>query len=221
LLRPPGDDVGAALEDLVLALDAPAWDASMQAPTALPEAPSGAFDASAAGAVLARCLPENAIVVEEAATSSLPFYEASLGAPHHTILSLTGGAIGQGLPVATGAAIACPDRKVISFQADGSAAYTLQSLWTQVREGLDVVTLLCSNRAYRILQIELARAGVTSPGAGAKSLTQLDSPEIDWTSLARGFGMPAVRVESAEELMQELPRALAEDGPRFIELSLV
>jgi acetolactate synthase-1/2/3 large subunit len=133
-------------------------------------------------------------------------------------MTLTGGAIGQGLPVATGAAIACPDRKVIAFQADGSGAYTLQALWTQARENLDVVTLLCSNRAYRILQVELARAGIAEPGPQAQRMTQLDAPALDWVSLARGFGVPATRVDSAEALVEALPRALAEPGPQLIEM---
>jgi len=220
LLAQPAEDAAFALEAVALALGAAAWDPSQGQTLALPARPSGPLDAATAGAALARCLPENAIVVEEAATSSLPFYTDSAGAPRHTTLSLTGGAIGQGMPVATGAAVACPDRKVISFQADGSAAYTLQALWTQVREDLDVVTLLCSNRAYRILQVELTRAGVADAGRNARSLTQLDSPEIDWTSLARGFGMPAQRIDTAEQLLEELPRAIDADGPRFLELSL-
>jgi acetolactate synthase-1/2/3 large subunit len=185
---------------------------------ALPDAPSGPLDSATIGAALARCLPENAIVMDESATSGLPFYAMSAGAAPHTLMALTGGAIGQGLPVATGAALACPDRKVIAFQADGSAAYTLQALWTQAREGLDIVTLLCANRAYRILQVELARAGIAEPGPQARSLTQLDGPPLDWVSLAHGLGVPATRVETAEELLEALPRALAEPGPQLIEM---
>jgi acetolactate synthase-1/2/3 large subunit len=98
--------------------------------------------------------------------------------------------------------------------------YTLQALWTQAREGLDVTTLLCSNRAYRILKMELGRAGVAEPGPAARALTSLDAPEIDWVSLARGFGVPAVRVESSEQLADALPRALAEPGPQLIEMIL-
>jgi acetolactate synthase-1/2/3 large subunit len=216
-LSTPDADTGQALVDLAAALGGVAAE-TPDAP--LPDAPTGPLNSANIGAALARCLPENAIVMDESATSGLPFYGMSCGAPRHTLLTLTGGAIGQGLPVATGAAIACPDRKVIAFQADGSAAYTLQALWTQVREGLDVTTLLCSNRAYRILQVELARAGVAEPGPQARSLTQLDSPAIDWVALARGFGMPGVRVESAEELLEALPRAIAEPGPQLIEMMI-
>lgn len=222
-LAPPGTDAERALAGVAEAIGAPErrTPSHIRAQsTVAPAQRTGTLDAAAVGAILAQCLPEDAIVVEEAATSSLPFYAASTAAPRHTVLTLTGGAIGQGLPVATGAAVACPGRKVISFQADGSAAYTLQALWTQVREGLDVLTLLCSNRAYRILQVELARAGVSKPGPNAMSLTRLDAPAIDWTLLARGFGMPATRVETPEALLRELPRALATPGPYFLELSL-
>ncbi len=219
VLAAPEETVCDALEQLAEAL-APGSPAPATLPAAPPAAPSGKLDSASVGACLARCLPEHAIVMDESATSGLPFYTLSAAAKPHTLLALTGGAIGQGLPVATGAAIACPDRKVIAFQADGSGAYTLQSLWTQAREGLDVVTLLCSNRAYRILQVELVRAGVAEPGPQARSLTQLDRPPLDWVSLARGFGVPATRVESAEALLEALPRALAEPGPQLIEMMI-
>ena len=109
---------------------------------------------------------------------------------------------------------------MIAFQADGSGVYTLQALWTQAREGLDVVTLICSNRAYRILQVELVRAGMAEPGPKARSLTELDRPALDWVSLARGFGVPATRVETAEALLEALPRALAEPGPQLVEMMI-
>jgi acetolactate synthase-1/2/3 large subunit len=217
-LASPEENVDDALEALA---DRLAPGGTFQAPEArVPDAPEGPLTSVTVGAALARCLTEGAIVMDESATSGLPFYAQSAGAAPHTLMALTGGAIGQGLPVATGAAIACPDRKVVAFQADGSGAYTLQSLWTQAREGLDVTTLLCSNRAYRILQVELARAGIAEPGPQARALTQLDGPEIDWVSLARGFGVPAQRVESAEALCAALPRALAEPGPQLIEMMI-
>ena len=155
---------------------------------------------AALGAALARLQPEGAIVVDEGATSGSAYFPAAEAAPPHSYLALTGGAIGQGLPCATGAALACPQRKVISLQADGSGFYTLQALWTQAREQLDVVTLICANRSYRILQIELARAGNAEPGPQARSLTDLSNPAPDWTALARGFGVPATRAQTAEEL---------------------
>ena len=122
--------------------------------------------------------------------------------------------------MSTGAAIACPDRQVVALQADGSALYTAQSLWTQAREGLNVVTLLCANHSYRILQIELARAGISEPGSAARSLTDLSQPELDWVALAAGFGVPACRVDTADALGSTLEAAFAEPGPRLIEMSL-
>ena len=173
-----------------------------------------------AGAALAAAMPEGAIVMDEAATSGAPFQAASVAGPPHTYLSLTGGAIGQGMPCATGAAVACPDRRVIAFQADGSGMYTLQALWTQARESLNVTTVLCNNHSYRILQVELARAGVTEPGRKARSLTSLANPDIEWTSLARGLGVPAARVETAEDLTRELERSFATPGPSLIDMIL-
>ncbi|HXN84921.1 MAG TPA: thiamine pyrophosphate-dependent enzyme, partial [Candidatus Binataceae bacterium] len=121
---------------------------------------------------------------------------------------------------ATGAAVACPDRRVISLQADGSSMYTIQSLWTQARESLNVTTVMCNNRAYRILQMEAARAGNVEPGRKARSLTELAPPEIHFTELARGLGVPGVRVETADELVKQLERALKEPGPNLIEAML-
>ena len=218
-LAEPTDDVPAALE--ALAGELGVWvSAAKPAKISHPERPVGRLDAMTVGAAIAAVMPEGAIVMDEAATTGLPFLAASAAAPPHTYLSLTGGAIGQGLPCATGAAVACPDRRVIAFQADGSAMYTLQALWTQARESLSVTTLLCNNRSYRILQFELARAGVTEPGRKARSLTDLSNPDIDWTSLARGMGVAGVRVETAEALTRELERSLATPGPTLIEMML-
>ncbi|HSR56667.1 MAG TPA: acetolactate synthase large subunit, partial [Candidatus Binataceae bacterium] len=218
-LADPAHDVEGALEALAQALGA-----SREKPPAAalnrPAKPSGALNAATVGAALAATMPENAIVMDEAATTGLPFFLASAGAPRHSYLALTGGAIGQGLPCATGAAVACPGRRVIAFQADGSAMYTVQSLWTQARESLNVTTLLCNNRSYRILQVELARSGVREPGPKARSLTSLANPEIDWVRIARGMGVPGVRVDNAGALVTELERALAEPGPNFIEMIL-
>ncbi len=185
-----------------------------------PERPSGALDPASLGAALAALQPDGAIIVDEGATSGLPYFHAANGAPPHSYLALTGGAIGQGLPCATGAAVACPDRKVVALQADGSALYTVQSLWTQAREGLDVITLLCCNRAYRILQVELARAGIAEPGPAARSLTNLSQPDLDWVALASGFGVPALRVDTADALSAALEQGFAEPGPRLIEVAL-
>ena len=215
----PGQDVVGALDALASALGAPK-NAALQAPAGPPPRPTGALSPSTLGAALAALQPEGAIVVDEAATSGGGYPFVSGGCPRHTVLGLTGGAIGQGIPCATGAAVACPDRRVISLQADGSGLYTLQALWTQAREGLGVTTVICANREYRILRVELARADISKPGKAAKSLTSLADPTVDWVSLARGFGVPAVRVESAEALGAALERALAEPGPSLVEAVL-
>ncbi len=216
-LATPEQDIALALESLADLIGAPK-EAAARAANRPAARPTGALEATTIGAAIAALMPERAIVMDEAATTGLPFFDASLSAPAHTYLALTGGAIGQGLPCATGAAVACPDRRVIAFQADGSAMYTLQALWTQAREGLNVTTLLCNNRRYRILQVELARAGVTEPGPKARSLTSLGNPNLDWVALAKGMGVPGVRVETAEALSQQLERALKEPGPKLIEM---
>jgi acetolactate synthase-1/2/3 large subunit len=218
-LASPGEDSLASLEALADALDAP-----RQAPIAgepeIPSVPTGPLDPAALGAVLAARQPEGAVLVDEGATSGGPWWVLADGAAPHSTLTLTGGAIGQGLPCATGAALARPETPVIALQADGSAFYTLQALWTQAREGLHVVTVLCANRRYRILQIEMARAGIAEPGPAAGSLTDLRHPTPDWVALARGFGVPGTRVETAEELDRALGAALAESGPHLIEALL-
>jgi acetolactate synthase-1/2/3 large subunit len=158
------EDVSGALEALAEVLGAPK---SVAVPaTDPPSAPSGALTLASLGEALAALQPENAIIVDESATSGGPYGAVAPTARRHTCLMLTGGAIGQGLPTAVGAAVACPDRRVIALQADGSAMYTVQSLWTMAREGLNVTTILCSNRAYRILQIEAARGGTVARSIG-------------------------------------------------------
>ncbi len=218
VLATPEEDVADALARLADALGAPpAPPPDVATPAGVP---SGALDPAKLGAVLAARQPENAVVVDEGATSGRPWWEAAEAAPRHSALTLTGGAIGQGLPCATGAALARPDRPVIALQADGSGLYTAQALWTQAREGLHVVTVVCANRRYRILQIEMARAGIAEPGPKARALTDLSHPDLDWVALARGFGVPGTRVETAEELDRELARALAEPGPHLLEAIL-
>ncbi len=139
------------------------------------------------------------------------------GRPRHDWLTLTGGAIGQGLPAATGAAVACPDRPVVCLQADGSALYTFQALWTQAREGLDVTTVLLNNGSYAVLNMELSRVGADAPGPRAKEMLDLHRPDLDFVSLAQGMGVPASRATTADELVTQLERALTEDGPHLVE----
>jgi acetolactate synthase-1/2/3 large subunit len=217
-LATPEEDSVASLEALADSLGAPA--AGVQSTLARPPRPTGPITAESFAAAIAALQPEGAIIMDEGNTSSAAYFSASASAPRHSYLNLTGGAIGQGLPAATGAAIACPDRKVICIEADGSALYTLQSLWTQARENLNVVTLLCANHAYRVLGIELMRAGVKQPGRQAIGLIDLSNPKIDWVQASNSLGVRAVRVDTADALVREFERSLAEQGPRLIEVVL-
>ena len=209
-------DVTGALEALAEAVGAPADGAVLQPPTH-PGTPSGPLTPDSIAQAIGALLPEGAIVSDEANTSGLSIPGHTAGAPRHDWLCLTGGAIGQGMPVATGAAVACPDRQVLSLQADGSALYTLQSLWTQARHGLDVVTILYNNRSYAVLNMELNRVGAEAPGPKAKALLDLSSPDIDFVALSQGLGVPATRATTADELSDQLARALATEGPSLIE----
>jgi acetolactate synthase I/II/III large subunit len=215
LLAAPGDDAAGALEALAELVGAPPDAATRQAADR-PDLPTGALTAEAVARALGALLAEGAIVSDEGNTSSLFAPGLTAGAPRHDWLTLTGGAIGQGMPVATGAAVACPDRKVINLEADGSALYTIQSLWTQAREGLDVVTIVFNNRSYAVLNMELNRVGAEA-GPKAKELLDLSRPDIDFVAISDGLGVPASRATTAEELSDQLARALAAPGPVLIE----
>jgi acetolactate synthase I/II/III large subunit len=217
-LAEPGDPADEALERLADQLGAAAGALVVARSHHVP-AP-GPLTPQSVGRILADALPEGAIVSVEGGTCGYPFVTASANAARHTILTNTGGAIGQGLPVALGAAVACPERRVIALQSDGSAQYTIQTLWTMARERLPVVMLITSNRRYGILQTELARAGI-EPGPQAKRLTLLDEPPLDWIALARGYGVPATSASTGVELHTQLQRALAQtEGPVLIEMRL-
>ncbi|HEY9431240.1 MAG TPA: acetolactate synthase large subunit [Blastocatellia bacterium] len=219
ILAGPEEDVAGALEALAEGLDAPV-NIDQNSIVQIPPRPSGKITPETLSAAVAALLPEKAVVMDESNTSMAPFLAMSQSAARHTLLTQPGGAIGLGPPCATGAAIACPDRVVINLQSDGSAMYTLQALWTQAREGLNVKTIICNNRSYRILGIELMRAGAKEVGKQAQSMIGLTQPAIDWVSLAKGMGVHGARVETAEDLTRELERALAEDGPQLIEAIL-
>jgi acetolactate synthase-1/2/3 large subunit len=209
-------DALAALTALADALNAPATVTPAQPPR--PEAPSaGALTPATIAASLGVLMPENAIVVDEAATSGFALPGATAGSPTHDWLALTGGAIGQGLPTAVGAAVACPDRKVLCMQADGSAMYTVQALWTMAREKLDVVTVIFANRKYAILQVEFMRVGAHNPGPKAMSMLDLSNPDIDWVAMANAMGVEAERVDEATAFHEALARAIASPGPHLIE----
>ena len=182
--------------------------------------PSGSLTADKASMVLAMLQPEDAIIVDESITTAAAYYPLTAAAAPHSLLTLTGGSIGWGMPCAVGAALACPDRPVINFQADGSGMYTFQALWTQARESLNVTTLICSNRRYDILRLEMARSGYVPPGKNALSLTDLSNPPVDWVRISKGMGVPAASVDTAQQLAKELLGALAEPGPHLIEMML-
>lgn len=213
------EDAEDALKRLAEALDAPTEPALVQPPA--PEADvEGKLDPSKIGAIAASLMPENAIVSDEAATAGLMIFPATAGAAKHDWMTLTGGAIGQGLPLAVGAAVACPDRKVLALQADGSGMYTLQALWTMAREKLDIITVILNNGSYAILNIELMRVGVQNPGPKALSMLDLRNPALDWVSMSQGMGVPAARAQTAEEFRAAFAEAIAHKGPRLIEAIL-
>lgn len=228
-ILPPGSAVHTLAsegEDAVGALEALAAEigAEKTAPLLEPRTPaaraSGPITPDGVARVLAALLPEGAIVSDEGITASLGTLPATAGAAPHDWLFLTGGSIGQGVPVATGAAIACPDRKVVSLQGDGSGMYTIQALWTQARERLDVVTLVFANRSYAILGVELKRMADAAPTARTAGLIDLANPAIDWVSLAKGLGVEGERVSSLESLHAALENALRAKGPRLIEVPI-
>jgi acetolactate synthase I/II/III large subunit len=216
-LADPAHEADDALVRLAERVGAP--QAAAPAPGAAPSPPpDGPLTPQAVASVVAAGQPEGAIVVDEGLTLSAFYFAASRHAARHSYLALTGGAIGQGLPAAAGAAIACPDRPVIALQADGSGMYTAQALWTHARERLDVTTLICSNRTYAILLEELARAGVQDPEPHARAVTSLGDPALDWVALSQGMGVPATRATTTRELAGAMASALAEPGPHLIEM---
>ena len=213
-----GQDVEEALEALA-SMVAPDTEPVLQQPS-LPELPSGPLTVRNWADVIGAMLPERAIISDEANTSGWLLPTATAGAPRHDVLTLTGGAIGQGLPLATGAAVAAPDRPVIALQADGSAMYTISALWTQAREKLNVTTVLLNNRAYAILRGELERVGATTTGPSSDRLLDLSQPSMDFVKMAEGMGVPATRATTAEELAESLAHAFGEPGPHLIDVIL-
>jgi acetolactate synthase-1/2/3 large subunit len=214
-------DVLSALKDVATAIGA-----TEQAVTAPPvpaeqASPTGILTPLAIAQSLSQLLPENAIVSDEAATCGLPMFPATENAPPHDWLAITGGAIGQGLPLSLGAAIACPDRKVIALQADGSAMYTVQALWSMARENTDVTVVIMNNRSYAILNIELARVGAGQPTPKTLSMLDLSRPDINWVDIAQGMGVPATKATSAEEFHQQFADAMKTRGPQLIEAMVI
>jgi acetolactate synthase-1/2/3 large subunit len=212
-------DAAAALSMLAEALGAP--KAGPTQPLKLPDgAPSGPLTPQAAGISIARHLPEGAIICDDSVTSGGGVAVPCMTARPHEVLALTGGAIGIGAPLSIGAAVAAPDRKVVSLNGDGAAMYTVQSLWTLAREKADVTVVVFANHSYRILNIEMGRTGSGNPGPSASKLLDLGDPKIDWVSIAKGMGVEAVRCETAEAFEAAFARAMSEPGPHFIEAAI-
>lgn len=219
VLATPEEDGLAALEALADELGAP-QEVSATYPGVRPALPTGDITAEKVWRTLAALMPEGAVVSDEGVTSSRDADGWTIGAPPHDWLNITGGAIGQGLPVAAGAALACPDRKVFAMESDGSGMYTLQALWTHARERLDVVTVLFANRAYKILRGELTQMGIAAPGPKAAAMLDLGNPELDWVKLAQGMGVPGSRSHTCAEFADQLGDAIQRPGPCLIEVVL-
>lgn len=212
----PAQDAAASLDKLAAVLGASATQPPL-APAQRPGRPRGPLTAPKVCKAVGHLLPENAILIDEAITSGLMLGVMTAGCPRHDLITLTGGAIGQGLPNAVGAAIACPNRPVIALIGDGTAMYTLQALWSMARENLHVVSVIFNNASYSVLNVELERVGAEKAGPKAKSQLDLKGPVLNFAQLAQGMGVHAVRASTAEDFCQALEYALAHPGPHLIE----
>jgi acetolactate synthase-1/2/3 large subunit len=213
-------DLTGTLQALCDALEANNCSPAYFAPQSklVTELPTGAANADNIGFVIAATLPENAILIDEAVTTGRQLFKTMPMATPHDCLDITGGSIGFGLPCAVGAAVACPDRKVVALVGDGSAMYTIQALWTMARESLDITVVICANRTYRILRGELANMGGPAPGISAARMLDLDQPNLDFVAIAKGHGVPGIQVNNLEDLAKALRVAAQEKGPKLIEL---
>lgn len=221
-LTTPADDQLAALEALADEVGAPPINKLQTDPRnkrIRPELQSGELTPRSAGHAIAALLPENAIVADESTTSGATSYMLTANAPQHDWLAVTGGAIGFGIPVALGAAIACPDRKIVNLQADGSSMYTIQALWSIAREQCDVTTVIWNNRTYNILNMELHNVGAANDaGPMALSMFDLSNPDLDFCKLAEGMGVNAMRSTTTEEFNNQFAYCMANKGPHLIEV---
>jgi acetolactate synthase-1/2/3 large subunit len=215
-LAQPHEDGVTALRNLVDALGAPR-ETSTRVALQLPGLPAGSLNSLSVAQIIAQLTPDHAIYADESNTASLPLLMMLARARPHSHLPLAGGSIGQGLPLAVGAALAAPDRKVVCPHGDGGAAYTMQALWTMAREKLDVTTIIYANRSYAILNYELHRVGATAAGENARSMLDLHNPEMNWTQIAGGLGVEASRATTAEEFAAQYESAMKQRGPRLIE----
>jgi acetolactate synthase-1/2/3 large subunit len=214
-----GEDLTGALEALVNALPSADWQASYES-ASRPAVPSGEITLAGLAHAIGALLPENAIVVDESMTSGRGIMAATKAAPPHDWLGNTGGSIGIALPLAVGAAVACPERRVLCLTADGSAMYTAQALWTIAREKLRVTTVVFANRAYGVLKREFSNLGIGEPGPRSSELFDLGHPDLDWVSIAKGLGVRGSRVASLDAFAKALRDGFESDGPTLIEVPL-
>ncbi|MDG2000299.1 MAG: acetolactate synthase large subunit [Alphaproteobacteria bacterium] len=212
------EDILSALTDLAVELGAINESPKFLAEYKRPEVPNGNITKEKLALAIGNKLPENAIVVDESVTTGRDFFPATSGAPPHDWLNNRGGAIGYGMPVAIGAAVACPDRKVVLLEGDGSGMYTVQSLWTMARENLDITILIFANRTYEILRGELTNVGVQNPGPRAVDMLTLDRPYLDWVNIAKGMGVEAIKVNNCKKLLDALDIGIKKNGPFLIEI---
>lgn len=219
VLAKPEEDCAGALDALASSLKVTGSHALVEQ-SQRPPVPTGPITLNGLAAAIAATLPENAIVVDESMTSGRAILPAARGAAPHDFLANTGGSIGIAMPLAVGAAVACPDRRVLCLSADGSGMYTLQALWTMARENLKVTTVIFANRSYSVLKREFSYLGVGEPGAIAASLFNIGNPDLDWVSLAKGMGVPARRAASLDDLAVALKEGFQSDGPTLVEVPL-
>jgi acetolactate synthase-1/2/3 large subunit len=218
VLATVNEDIDQVLEALLEKLDAGDVEPDVH-PLTLPEIPTGDLDVMACGNSIAHFLPENAVVIDEGITASIGCFPLTTTAQPHDWLSLTGGAIGWGLPAGVGAALAVPDRKVICLEGDGSAMYTISALWSMARENLDITVIIFNNRKYSILELEFARTGARggTPGAKAASTLAVGTPDMDFVAIATGMGVDATRATTAEEFNEQFEAAMQSTGPCLID----
>ncbi len=215
-LAAPGDDTVAALAALAGALHADAPGETV-ARTIRDAPPDGALTPDAMGRIMAQLLPQNAILSDDSLTAGPGLQKYLVDAPAHDALFLTGGAIGDAAPMAVGAALACPDRKVTAVSGDGAAMYSLPALWTMARENLDVLVIICANKSYNILNIELGRVGALNPGPKTLAMLDLKNPDLDFVKLAEGMGVQATRATTTTDFTNQFADAMQTKGPRLIE----
>ncbi len=216
-LADTGADLAAALTALCDGAGAAETAPAHVAQASVPDRPNGPLDPDNIALILGRAIPQDAVIVDESVTTGRGFFKATQGAPRHVWLNNCGGSIGYGLPVAIGAAIAAPDRKIMALTGDGSAMYTLQALWTMARENLDITVVIFANRSYHILRGELTNVGVGNPGPRAIDMLSLDRPNLDWVQMSRGMGVEAEAVTDCAGLEAALEAGLASSGPYLIE----